>query len=277
MKSLDGRVVVLTGAAGGIGRAIAACLSAKGATLALVDRDTAGLAELAATLPAERCTTHVFDLQATSELERLADEVTARHPAIHVLINNAGLTVHGAFRDQTRDEIDRVLDVDLRAVVHTTRVFLPHLEAAAPGHVVNVASMAGLAGFPFQSTYCAAKFALRGFGQALRPELAALNIGVTTVLPGTIATGFLAAAGTHDKATSDKLASLMLRYGTPPHRVATAIRRGIRWDWAEMRVGWDCRLLSFVGWLCPPLVPWVLRIAYRRGHFGAAESTKADG
>lgn len=270
MRSLDGRLVVLTGAAGGIGSCIARRLAADGAALALVDRDEAGLTDLAASLPApERVSVHVFDLQRAGELDALAAEVASRHGAVHVLINNAGLTVHGAFTDQTADEIDRVLDVDLRAVVQATRAFLPHLKRAAPAHIVNVASMAGLAGFPFQSTYSAAKFALRGFGQAIRPELAPLGIGVSTMLPGTIATDFLAVAGSHDRETSDKLAGLMKRYGTPPDRVARAVLRAIRRNRAEVRVGWDCRLTTFVLWACPPLLPWVLRLAYRRGLLGA--------
>lgn len=266
---------VLTGAAGGIGRAIAQRIAESGGILALVDRDSAGLTDLAKGLSGAGHTTHVFDLQQLDALPQLLAEVTVSHPTVHGLINNAGLTVHATFADQSAEEVDRVLDVDLRAVLHMTRVFLPLLTAAGHAQIINISSMAGLAGFPFQSTYSAAKFALRGFGQALRPELAPRGIGVTTVLPGTIATSFLATAGTHDKALSDKLAALMLRFGTNPDRVARAVQRAIVRDPATVRVGWDCHLLAFVQWACPPLVPWVLRTAFRKGAFGAATLPEA--
>ena len=269
MNSLNGRVVVLTGAAGGIGSAIARRLSADGARLVLVDRNTDGLTALAASLAPAPVTCRVVDLSQLDQLDALAQDITAEHGAVHVLINNAGLTVHGLLADQTPEEIDRVLDVDLRAPLHLTRAFLPALRATAPAHVVNIASMAGLQGFPFQTTYSAAKFALRGFGQALRPELASHGVGVSTILPGTIATDFLAAAGTHDPQTSQRLAGLMQRYGTPPSRVASAVRSAILRDRAEVRVGWDCTLLALAAWLCPPLTPAILSLALRRGWLGA--------
>ncbi len=235
-----------------------------------MDRDEAGLQELASSLPAScEVSRHGVDLAELGGLDDLAAAVVDRHGGAHVLINNAGLTVHGAFEDYSAADIDRVLDVDLRAPLHLVRAFLPHLVAAAPAHVVNVASLAGLSGFPFQSTYSAAKFALRGFGQALRPELAARGIGVTTVLPGTVATPFLRTAASHDRDTSDRLARLMMNHGAPPARVARAIERAIRRDRAVVRVGWDCHAVAWCNQLCPPLIPWVLRLAYRGGWLGA--------
>jgi len=264
------RVVVLTGAAGGIGRAIAHRLSQSGARLALVDIDAAGLASLAADLgDTGRTSTHTLDLRDTAALPGLARDVLSRHGSIDVLINNAGLTVHGPLNLHTTDDIDRVLDVDLRAVVHAVHVFLPHLRARPGAHVVNIASMAGMQGFPFQSTYSAAKAGLRGFGQALRPELAVAGIGCSTILPGTIATSFLASATTRDPSSSARLAGLMLRFGASPDRVARAVQRAIARNRAEVRVGWDCHLMALARLLCPPLVPWVLQVALRRGFFGA--------
>jgi len=267
------RVVVLTGAAGGIGRAIAHRLSQAGAQLALVDIDEAGLASLVAALGETGKTgnhsTHLFDLRDVASLPGLASAISSRHGSVDVLINNAGLTVHGPLSQQTADDIDRVLDVDLRAVMHATHAFLPHLRSRPGAHVVNIASMAGLQGFPFQSTYSAAKFGLRGFGQALRPELAAMGIGCSTILPGTIATTFLASATTRDPGSSARLSELMLRFGASPDRVAKAVQKAIAKNRAELRVGWDCHLMALAQVLCPPLVPWVLQTALRRGFFGA--------
>ncbi len=267
MLDLRDAVVVLTGAAGGIGGATARLLVARGARVALVDRDEAGLATLAAEL-GSAVTSHPFDLQDIDGMERLVAEIRSPHGSIDVLINNAGLTVHAPFSRMSREEIDRVFDVDLRAAVHLTRVLLPSIRESARGHVVLVSSMAGLEPFPTQTTYSAAKFGLRGFGASLRIELRAEGIGVTTVLPGTIATGFLAAADSHDPELTNTLSGLMKRFGTSPARVARAIVRGIERNRGTLRVGWDCWLVSLVGWLIPPLLPLVLRVAYARRLLG---------
>lgn len=266
-----GRTVVLTGAAGGIGRAIARRLDAEGAHLALVDRDAEGLAALAATLdPAT--SRHVVDLRDRAALEALPERILADHDALDVLVNNAGVTVHGPLSAHTADDVDLVLDVDLRAVVHAVRVFTPHLTGRPGAHVVNVASMAGLQGFPFQTTYSAAKFGLRGFGQALRPELAARGIGCSTLLPGTIATSLLRATPSRDPASSERLATLMERYGTSPDRVAAAVVRALRHDPAEVRVGWDAHLLAATQRVWPGLLPRLLTLLLRRGFFGAGSA-----
>jgi short-subunit dehydrogenase len=267
MSDLRDAVVVLTGAAGGIGAATARALVARGARVALVDRDEVGLTTLAAELAAA-VTSHPFDLRDIDGMDHLAAQILEAHGSIDVLINNAGLTVHAPFARMSREEIDRVFDVDLRAAVHATRVFLPHIRESNRGHVVFVSSMAGLEPFPTQTTYSAAKFGLRGFGAALRIELRAEGIGVSTVLPGTIATGFLAAADSHDPELTNTLAGLMQRFGTSPDRVGRAIVRGIERNRGTLRVGWDCWLVSFVGWLVPPLLPFVLRVAYGRRLLG---------
>ena len=267
MSDLGNAVVVLTGAAGGIGGATARALVARGARVALVDWDEGGLGALSAELGGA-VTSHPFDLQDMDRFEDLAAQILEQHGSIDVLINNAGLTVHAPFARMSREEIDRVFDVDLRAAVHATRVFLPHIRESARGHVVFVSRMAGLEPVPTPTTYSAAKFGLRGFGAALRIELRAEGIGVSTVLPGTIATGFLAAADSHDPELTTTLSGLMKRFGTPPARVARAIVRGVERNRGTVRVGWDCWLVSFVGWLMPPLLPFVLRVAYARRLLG---------
>jgi len=267
------RIVVLTGAAGGIGTAIARRLARAGARLALVDRDAAGLDALATALSGSRAevSIHLFDLRELAELDQLAHAVVAAHGGVDVLINNAGVTVHGPLVSQSAEDVARVIGVDLHAVIETTRVFLPRLRDRPGAHVVHIASMAGLQGFPFQSTYSAAKFGLRGFGQALRPELAAMGIGCSTILPGTIATGFLRHTPTHDPVSSARLATLMERFGTSPDRVAAAVTHALRWNRSEVRVGWDAHLLALTRWLCPPLLPWLLGSMLRRGFFGATK------
>jgi short-subunit dehydrogenase len=269
VQKLRERVVLLTGAAGGIGRASAQAFAAEGARLALVDRDEAGLIELAEGLPrAAQASLHPFDLGDFPSYESLLADVLAAHSRIDVLVNNAGLTVHGTFADHTEADLDRVLDIDLRAPLHLTRLVLPHLQQADEAHIVLLSSMAGGQAFPFQTAYSTAKFGLRGFGAALRIELARDGIGVTTVMPGTIATGFLENAESHDEDTSTQLAALMRRFGTRPERVAAAVLRGIRSDRGTVRVGWDSHLLGFLGWIVPPMMPAVLRLVFRREMLG---------
>jgi short-subunit dehydrogenase len=271
MRSFAGRTVVITGAAGGIGRALVQAFAGEGARLALCDQDAAGLDALLSELSGCEVTTHVHDLRQVELLVRLAAEIERQHGAIDVLINNAGLTVHGRFADHTPEQLDELLDVDLRAALHLTHACLPALRRAAgrapdegPGaHIALVSSMAGVLAFPYQSVYSAAKHGLRGFGQALRMELGAERIGVTTVLPGTTATPFLAAAASHDTAMSAKMATLMQRFGTSPALVARAMIGALRADRGELAVGWDSRLTAALQRLAPPLLPRLLGAGFR--------------
>jgi short-subunit dehydrogenase len=266
VHSLSQRVVFLTGAAGGIGACLARALAAQGALVALVDRNEEGLAAVAQACPGS--TVHCADLVDLPRLPLLVHEVLAAHGQIDVVIHNAGLTVHGPFSALTLADLDRVLDVDLRAVVHLTHHLLPHLRLRDEGHLVLISSMSGLSAFPFQATYSAAKFGMRGLGDALRIELGPHGIGVSTVFPGTIATGFIGHNPSYDTATSERLAELMKRYGTPPERVASATVRAILRNRGRVRVGWDCHLTAALLWLCPPLLPAVLRMAHRRRLLG---------
>jgi short-subunit dehydrogenase len=269
MVELHDRVVLLTGAAGGIGSALARIFAAAGARLALVDRNEAGLSALAGSLPSTTdSSVHPFDLRAFASFETLLADVLAAHGGIDVLVNNAGLTVHGTFEDHTQADLDRVLDVNLRAPVHLTRIVLPHLRQSNGGHIVLVSSMAGGLAFPFQSAYSTSKFGLRGFGAALRIELARYGIGVTTAMPGTIATPFLSNAASHDEGTSTRLSGLMQRFGTRPESVAKAVLRGIRRNRGTVRVGWDSHMVGFVSWIAPPFMPALLRLAFRRQMLG---------
>jgi short-subunit dehydrogenase len=275
MLELCDRVVLVTGAAGGIGSSLARAFAAAGARLALVDRDEAGLAVLAESLPSTtEVSIHAFDLRQFASLESLVSTVLAVHGRIDVLVNNAGLTVHGTFADHTADDLDRVLDVNLRAPVHLTRIVLPELQRSDGAHIVLVSSMAGGLAFPFQSAYSTSKFGLRGFGAALRIELARDGIGVTTVMPGTIATKFLAHAASHDEGTSTHLSKLMQRYGTRPESVAKAVLRGVRRNRGTVRVGWDSHLMGFLGWIAPPLMPAILRLGFRRRAPSAGRESK---
>ncbi|MCB9683243.1 MAG: SDR family oxidoreductase [Alphaproteobacteria bacterium] len=267
MRDLTDTTAVLTGAAGGIGQALARRLADQGCHLALADVDADRLAAVAATLhaPGRRVTTHVVDVTRPEALDAFADDVREAHGGCHLLLNNAGVTVHGPFAVHTADDLDWLLDVNVRGVIHGCRAFRPMLQEAGAGrgaHVVNTASMAGLFGCPTQASYSASKWALRGFTAALRVEWAPLGIGVTALLPGTIATGFLAAARTHDAGASAWMATQMQRYGTAPDRVAARAVTGIRRNRAEVLAGWDAHAIAWTQWVAPWLLPTVLRLGY---------------
>jgi len=257
------RIAVVTGAAGGIGRAITRRLVAEGWTVALADRDQAGLDALAASLreAGHFPSVHVVDFAERDASERLREGVEAAHGAVHLLVNNAGLTVLGALESQSREDVERVLGVNLVAVAQMCRVFAPLLVASAPSHIVNIASFAGVLAFPLQTTYSASKFGVRGLSQALRIELSDRGVGVSAVLPGSVATTLMKGATSYDAGMSSTFTDLMLRYGASPDAVARAVVTCVRRKRPEMLVGWDAR----VGVTAHRWVPSAVRTAFQVG------------
>jgi short-subunit dehydrogenase len=179
-----GGTAVVTGAASGIGAALATALAARGADLVLIDRDADRLAAVAGPLSAE---THVVDLADGAATVAVGREIAAAHPRVRLLVNNAGMALGGRFDQVTLAEYEEVLDVNFRAVVRLTHTLLPALRAEPGSHLVNVSSIFGLMAPAGQSAYAASKFAVRGFSEVLRQELAG-EVGVTTVHPGGVRT-----------------------------------------------------------------------------------------
>lgn len=179
-----GGTAVVTGAASGIGAALAVALAARGAELVLLDRDADRLAAVAGPLRAE---THVVDLADAAATVAVGERIRAAHPRVRLLVNNAGIALGGRFDQVTLAEYEQVIDVNFRAVVRLTHTLLPALTAEPGSHLVVVSSVFGLVAPPGQSAYAASKFAVRGFAESLRQELAG-QVGVTTVHPGGIRT-----------------------------------------------------------------------------------------
>jgi short-subunit dehydrogenase len=191
-----GGTAVVTGAASGIGAALAPLLAARGSDLVLLDRDAEGLAEVAASVrsahPGVSVDTAVVDLADPEATQRVADGLVAAHPDVTLLVNNAGVALGGRFDQVSLDEFDWVMEINFRAVVRLTKAFLPTLQAHPGSHVVNLSSLFGLMAPAGQAAYSASKFAVRGFTEALRHELAddgsGTYVGVTSVHPGGIRT-----------------------------------------------------------------------------------------
>lgn len=189
---------VVTGAAGGMGEHVALLLAGRGSDLVLVDRDGDRLDAVAGRIrarhPGLSVTTEIVDLADAAAVDALAGRILAGHPEIRLLVNNAGVALGGDFARLTLDEFDWVMDVNFRAPVRLTHALLPALTARPGAHVVNVSSLFGLVAPPGQSAYSSSKFALRGFSEVLRAELAQVGATVTTVHPGGIRTNIASSA-----------------------------------------------------------------------------------
>jgi short-subunit dehydrogenase len=244
---LDGATTLLTGATGGIGRAIALALDARGARVLLSGRRTEELEELrarlgagAASLPAD-----LADRSATAELAERAGEVD-------VLVANAGLPASGRLDGFTPEEIDRALDVNLRAPVQLTRALLPGMIERGRGHVVLVSSLSGKVASVGSALYSSTKFGLRGFAAGLREDLHLTDIGVTVVSPG-----FVRDAGMF----ADSGVKLPRWVGTvTPEQVAEGVVKGIERGRAEIDVApLGLRAGTLAGSIAPVTVAKVQR------------------
>lgn len=194
-SSLDGRVVAITGGARGIGRAAAAAFLTAGAKVAIGDLD----AELVARTAAEFGGSVVglpLDVTDPSSFAAFLDAAEAAHGPLDVLVNNAGIMPTGLFADEDPAMTERILGINLGGVITGSRLATARFVARGQGHLVNIASLAGVSGFPGLATYCASKHAVVGFTESLHRELEPLGVGVTAVLPGVVRTELSAGANT---------------------------------------------------------------------------------
>lgn len=192
MKDFAGRVAAVTGAASGIGRALAVELAGRGTHLALSDVDVDGLEATAATCRGRgvRVTAERVDVADREAVHAWADRVAEEHGAVHLVVNNAGVALGATIESMSYEDFHWLMDINFWGVVHGTKAFLPHLRAADSGHIVNVSSVFGLVSIPSQSAYNSAKFGVRGFTDALRIELEidGGTVSCTTVHPGGVKT-----------------------------------------------------------------------------------------
>ncbi|MFC7500490.1 SDR family NAD(P)-dependent oxidoreductase [Nocardioides sp. CPCC 206347] len=262
MKNFQDRVVAVTGAGSGIGRALALQLVDEGALVALSDWDAAGLAETELLCKELGGTPHtqVLDVRDRAAVHAWADTVAAHFGSVNMVINNAGITIFGTIEESPYDDIEKVIDVDFWGVVNGTKAFLPHLIASGDGHVVNVSSIFGLFSVPTQSSYNAAKFAVRGFTEALRQEMlvAGHPVGVTCVHPGGIKTNIVNNATASNDGDTSGLSRLFEEKltRTSPETAARTILRGVKSRRAKVLIGADA--------IAVDLVVRVLGSAYQR-------------
>ncbi|RKT55445.1 SDR family NAD(P)-dependent oxidoreductase [Saccharothrix australiensis] len=251
-----GGTAVVTGAAGALGEQLAHGLAARGSDLVLLDRDAARLDEVARAIrdrfPESDVEPRVVDLADLPGLAALADSVVAAHPRISLLVNSAGVAAGGTFERVTADEFDRVVAVAFLAPVTLTRLLLPRLLRTPASHVVNVSGLFGLVAPAGRTAHAAGEFALRGFSESLRHELADRGIGVTTVH----ASGIRAdARATGEPARASRFAKLI---GYPADRAAQQVLRAVEYRKPRVLIAFPAHAADLLGRLAPRAGPAVL-------------------
>lgn len=245
-----GGTAVVTGAASGIGEALAEQLAERGSDLVLLDRDAERLVAVAdrirAARPSVAVETTVVDLSDSAATTRVAAALAAAHPGVTLLVNNAGVALGGRFDQVAADEFDWLLEINLRAVVTLTRAFLPALKAHPGSHLVNVSSIFGIFAPPGQAAYAASKFAVRGFTEALRHELADNRVGVTVVHPGGIKTRIAETVRVGSGVSAEEYEQGRRQFAKlltmPPAKAAAQIVAAIENRRPRLLIGWSAKV-----------------------------------
>jgi NAD(P)-dependent dehydrogenase (short-subunit alcohol dehydrogenase family) len=276
VKDFNGRVAAITGAGSGIGRALANDLARRGAHLALADIDEVGLAETVGQCEGfgVKVTSSRLDVADREAVYDWADAVVADHGTVNLVINNAGVALGATVESVGYEDFEWLIGINFWGVVYGTKAFLPHLKASGEGHIVNLSSVFGLISVPSQSAYNAAKFAVRGFTDALRMELEidGAPVSCTTIHPGGIKTNIarnarmdeevVALAGGQEKAWRDFDRVAL----TSPKKAARQILTAVERDRRRALIGPDAKVFDVLSRLPAGLYQNVLtRGAKRRG------------
>jgi NAD(P)-dependent dehydrogenase (short-subunit alcohol dehydrogenase family) len=261
MKNLRNRVAAITGAASGIGRALALNLAEEGCHLAISDINESGLQETAEMVRSQskdvRVTTHKVDTAKREQVKQYADEVVNAHGAVHIIINNAGVVIAETLEDLSYEDFEWLMGINLWGVVYGSKEFLPYLRKQDYAHIVNISSVNGIFTNPNNGPYCTAKFAVRGFTETLAQELADTNVKVSCVHPGGIKTNivnngkfykFSDTSLTKEEATA--FFNLLIAK-TTADKAAKIIIAGIKKDKARIMVGPDAYVMDWLKRLFP--------------------------
>ena len=274
LKTLNDKVVVITGAGGGMGREMARYAASEGALLAIADWNAEALAEtvdLVKAAGAKELRSDVVDVSDRAAVGTWATAVAEQFGKVNVVVNNAGVTVTGDFEEMSYEDFDWIVGVNFNGVVNGTKEFLPHLIASGDGALVNISSLFGLISMPGQTAYNATKYAVRGFTEALREEMLINkhNVSVTCVHPGGIKTGISRngrKTASQDAGKLDELFDKKLARMTA-EKAAKIILDGTKKKQARVLVGIDAHIIhnlakiagsryqDVVAWGAPKTIP----------------------
>jgi len=252
-----GKTAVITGAASGIGRALALALAERGCNLVLADINETALEELARTLASNerKITTHRVDVGRRGDIADFAEAVRAEHGAAHLLFNNAGVAAGGTFEELSEENFEWLVGINFWGPIRMTRAFLPLMRESGGGHITNISSIFGVIAPAGQTAYSASKFGVRGFSDALRHELAGSEVSVTTVHPGGVNTNIAKSARMSESATPEEIEAGLKQAEQnlvmPPSKAADIILRGVERRRPRVLVGKDAHILHWLERLMP--------------------------
>lgn len=250
MKTDRNTVAVVTGAASGIGRALAQRLAADGASLAIADLNESGLQETAGMIRDSNVSVHRLDVSDREQYSAFVDDVLRHHGRVNLVINNAGVALAGQTQELSIEDIEWLMGINFWGVIYGAKMFLPILQQQPEAHIVNISSIFGIIGMPGHSAYAASKFAVRGFSEAFRHELqiAGSNIHLSVVHPGGVRTniarsarlsaGAVPHAHDHDISNFEKVAR------TTPEAAADRIIRGVNRKEDRIMIGKDALMIE---------------------------------
>ena len=280
MRNIQGAVAVVTGAASGIGRALAVQLASLGAELALADVNAAGLNETLRLVGQAKARAYTVNVADAAAVERFAHAVESDFGRASLLVNNAGVALLGTFAELSLAEMDWLIRINFWGVIHGCKFFLPLLQREPEAHVVNISSVFGLFGPPGQTAYCSSKFAIRGFSECLREELRGGPVRVMCVHPAGIATQIAqnaragAATRSEDRQQALERAAQVLRI--PAEKAAEVIIRGILRNQDRVLIGRDAYRIDILMRLFPSRATAILSRWVQRQIAGDEETLPAN-
>ncbi len=281
MQQFQGQVAAITGAGSGIGRGLALALAGRGAHLSLSDIDDAGLAETVALVEQSagagggvKVASTLVDVTDRDAVDAWATSVVEEFGKANLIFNNAGVALSANVGSMSYDSFRWLMDINFWGVVHGTLAFLPHLKASGDGHVINISSVFGLLGIPSQSAYNSAKFAVRGFTDALRTELDIEDCGVsaTTIHPGGIRTNIARNArfefADHEEAVDAEQAAVDFEKftRTTPDKAAQLIIGAVEKNKRRALIGPDAHVFDAAARISPRGAQWALGKLVARGN-----------